>query len=361
MTEVLLRELMTDDIAWLKQAGVQRTIPSGMVLVSAGTVEESFCLLLDGWATVMMPSSELDPLQRAFAAIEGETTDREIFTLECGDIFGSLPGLVAPLPQGAVVAKEDCTVLAVPLAGLVAKIMMDIGFAGRFYKFLAILLAGRLQVMLRRLERRSLAQGKLLRDVWLVFGEFHDSDVEWLMAMGEVRHVATGEVLVRAGNAIDSLYLLLDGRLLMLWEEARMNPLLQAFAAIEGRESIGQAVAELGQGALFGESPFLDGQLGRVTIQTLTDAVVLAVPRRVLLAKLQQDLGFAGRFYQVLSAVMGDRLQGVYGRLGYGRWVYTGGEEDELEMETIDRMGLAGRRFELLLGQMMKKLHCGAI
>jgi bacteriocin-type transport-associated protein len=272
-------------------------------------------------------------------------------------VFGMLPGLVAPLPLGAVVAKTACTVLAVPVTELEARLRADAGFAGRFYKFLAILWAGRLQVMLRRLERRNLAQGKLLRDVWLVFGEFHDSDVEWLMAMGELRQVAAGEVLVRAGSAIESLFLVLDGSLLMLWEEAQGNPLLQAFAAIEERELIGQAVAQLGQGALFGESPFLDGRLGRVTMQAMTAAVVLAVPRRLLLAKLQQDVGFAGRFYRVLCVVMGYQLQGVYGRLGYGRRVYAGGADDELDVETIDRMGLAGRRFELML----RKLECSVI
>ncbi len=361
MTEVLLQELAADDITWLKQAGVQGTVSAGTVLVSAGGLEDCLCLLLDGRAAVMLATAELNPLQRAFASIEGAAAEQEIAALEDGDVFGMLPGLVAPLPMGAVLAKTACTVLVVPVAELTARLRADVGFAGRFYKFLAILWAGRLQVMLHRLERRNLAQGKLLRDVWLVFGEFHDSDVEWLMAMGELRQVAAGEVLVRAGSAIESLFLVLDGSLLMLWEEAKVNPLLQAFAAIEERELIGQAVAQLGQGALFGESPFLDGRLGRVTVQAMTAVVVLAVPRRLLLAKLQQDVGFAGRFYRVLCVVMGYQLQGVYGRLGYGRRVYVGGEEDELDVETIDRMGLAGRRFELMLAQMVRKLECGAI
>jgi bacteriocin-type transport-associated protein len=354
MTEVLLRELMTDDLAWLKQVGVQKTVTAGKVLVPARGGQDYLCLLLDGEVAVMLSNSELNPLQRAFAAIEGEAKEQQVATLECGEMFGTLPGLMASLPMmGTLVAKTSCTVLAVPISDLMAKLQGDVGFAGRFYKFLAILWAGRWRSMLRRLERRNLAQGKLLRDAWLVFGEFHDSDVEWLMAMGELHQVGQGAVLVRAGSAIDSLFLLLDGSLLMLWQGTKVNPLVQAFAAIEGQESMGQTVAQLGQGALFGESPFLDGRLERVTIQAVTAAVVLAVPRRLLLAKLQQDLGFAGRFYRVLCVVMGHRLQGVYGRLGYGRRAYVGGDEDELEMETIDRMGLAGRRFEFMLANLI--------
>jgi bacteriocin-type transport-associated protein len=361
MTEVLLRELVTDDIAWLKQIGVQKTLAAGKILVPAGGRADSFCLLLDGQVAVMLANTELDPLQKAFATIEGDATEQQIATLECGEVFGRMPGLVAPLPKGALVAKTGCTVLKVPLPELTAKLQQDVEFAGRFYKFLATLWAARLQQMLRRLGRRNLAQGKLLRDAWLVFGEFHDSDVDWLMATGDLRQVEKGNILVRAGSAIDSLFLVLEGSLLMSWEEAQGNPLLQAFAAIEGQEVLGYTLAQVGPGALFGETPFLDSRLNRLTMQTLSATVVLAVPRRLVSTKLQQDLGFAGRFYRVICVLMGHRLQGVYGRLGYGCRAYTGAEEDELDVETIDRMGLAGRRFDLMLANMTTKLRCGAI
>jgi bacteriocin-type transport-associated protein len=352
MLESLLRELTTADISWLKQAGATATVQAGQVLVQAGSEVNCFYLLLDGQVVMRLSPTDLDPLQRAFAKIEGEQVEREIITLENGDVFGALPGLVAPLPTASVVAQTNCTVLAVPIANLTLQLKSDPAFAGRFYKLLAILLAGRLQRMLRRLGRRNLAQGKLLRDVWLVFGEFHDSDVEWLMAAGQVQQVATDEVLVQAGCAIESLYLVLDGSLVMLWEEAVENPLLRAFAVLEGQETAGQQVAQLGQGALMGVSPFLDGRLERVTMQAMTGAVVLAVPRQLVWAKLQQDVGFAARFYRVMGMVMSHRLQGVCGRLGYGRRVQAGGDEDELDLETIDRMGLAGRRFELMLGKL---------
>jgi bacteriocin-type transport-associated protein len=352
MSELLLRELTTTDVAWLKQNGVQTSLPAGTVAIEAGKVADCFYLLLDGQVSISLPQSAADSLQRAFAVIEGETADREIMTLENGDVFGNLPGLVAPLPTANVAAKTDCTVLVLPVADLLAQLGANVGFAGRFYKWVAILLAVQLQRMLRRLGRKNLAQGKLLRDVWLVFGEFHDSDVEWLMAIGEVRQVRAGEVLVQAGCAIEYLYLVLDGSLVMLWEEAAANPLLQAFAILEGQEAVGTEVAQLGQGALLGLSPFLDGQLERVSMRSVDGAVVLAVPRRLVLAKLQQDLGFAGRFYRVLGVVMGYRLQGVCGKLGYGRRVYAGGDEDELDLAAIDRMGLAGRRFELMLGRL---------
>jgi bacteriocin-type transport-associated protein len=355
VSELLLRELTSADVTWLKQAGVQTTLPAGTVLSDADA-GDSFYLLLDGGLSISLPHSANDLVQRAFAVIEGETTDREIIALENGDIFGSLPGLVASLPNANVVAKIDSTMLVLTAADLQAHLSANVGFAGRFYKWVAILLAGRLQRMLQQLGRRNLAQGKLLRDVWLVFGEFHDSDVEWLMACGDIRQVKAGEVLVQAGSAIEYLYLVLDGSLVMLWEDAAVNPLLKAFAVLEGQEAVGREVAQLGQGALLGVSPFLDSQLERVSIRSRNGAVVLAVPKRLVMAKLQQDLGFAGRFYRVMGVVMSYRLQGVCGRLGYGRRVYAGGDEDELELGAIDRMGLAGRRFELMLDKLRSRV-----
>jgi bacteriocin-type transport-associated protein len=353
MSELLLQELTTADVDWLKQAGTQATARAGRVLIAAGGLgTDRFYVLLDGQVVMTLPQADADPVQQALAVLEGQQTDREIMVLDSGDVFGALPNLVAPLATASVVAKTDCTFLAVPLADLQTQLQVNVGFAGRFYKWLAILLAMRLQRMLRRLGRRNLAQGKLLRDAWLVFGEFHDSDVEWLMAMGEVRQVAADELLVTAGSAIEYLHLVLDGSLMMCWEDVVVNPLLQAFAVLEGQETAGREVAQLGAGALVGVSPFLDGRLERVTIRSISGAVVLAVPKRLVLAKLQQDLGFAGRFYRVLAVVMGYRLQGICGRLGYGRRVYAWGAEDELDLTAIDRMGLAGRRFELMLGKL---------
>jgi hypothetical protein len=79
-----------------------------------------------------------------------------------------------------------------------------------------------------------------------------------------------------------------------------------------------------------------------------------------LAAKLQQDVGFASRFYRMIATLLSHRLQGIYSRLGYSRRVYSQGQpldenvqyEDELELSVLDRMALAGKRFDWMLSHL---------
>jgi len=81
---------------------------------------------------------------------------------------------------------------------------------------------------------------------------------------------------------------------------------------------------------------------------------VLLIPRQVLAAKLQQDVGFASRFYRLIATLLSNRLHGMLSRLGYGRRVYSKGQpldeaveyEDELDLSVLDRMAFAGKRFD---------------
>jgi len=73
--------------------------------------------------------------------------------------------------------------------------------------------------------------------------------------------------------------------------------------------------------------PFIDVRLPSATVKALEDSLVLSIPRQQLAAKLQQDVGFASRFYRVIATLL--RLQGMLSRLGYGRRVYKGQPLDE--------------------------------
>ena len=75
-----------------------------------------------------------------------------------------------------------------------------------------------------------------------------------------------------------------------------------------------------------GETPFIDGRLPSATVKAIEDSLVLTIPRQQLAAKLQQDIGFASRFYRVIATLLSNRLQGMYSQLGYGRRVYSKGQ-----------------------------------
>ena len=236
---------------------------------------------------------------------------------------------------------------------LAVKLQQDVSFASRFYRAIAILLSDRLQSIINQFGRSNLATSQPLRDVLFVLGELHDSDIDWMMASGSQEKIAANTVLIHERGPVDALYILLGGKMSLSVSSDERNPLARAFAAIEGGEISGREIARLSQGEIVGETPFIDSRLPSATVKAIEDAVVLLIPRQVLAAKLQQDVGFASRFYRVIATLLSNRLHGMLSRLGYGRRVYSKGQsldeaveyEDELELSVLDRMALAGTKF----------------
>ena len=168
-----------------------------------------------------------------------------------------------------------------------------------------------------------------MRKVLFIFGELSDGDVEWLGQVGVKRIVPPGTILIQEGSPIDALYIVLDGNLRV---------------SVAGKE-----VARIACGEIVGEMSFLDARPPAATVQSLDRALVLAVPRATLGAKLRADAPFAARFYHALGILLAHRLRN---NLGYSQGrslaedvVY----DDELDPELMDQVALAGVRFDRML------------
>lgn len=172
-----------------------------------------------------------------------------------------------------------------------------------------------------------------MRKVLFLFGQLSDGDVEWLFAHGLKQRVPAGTVLIRQGQHIETLYVLVEGVL-----------------EVSGPQ-IGEPIS-LGYGEVVGEVSLLDSRPTTATVRAMTDALVLALPRSALSDKLAQDAPFAARFYRALAMFLAHRLRGTYQRLGYGREQLLRDDvehEDELSPEILDSMHLAGSRFDRTL------------
>jgi bacteriocin-type transport-associated protein len=360
MTEVLLKELTKSDIDWIVAAGHQQEIAAGTVLVREGKTAGRLHILLEGSLSATVPVTEQNPLTRAFAAIEGgETSTKEIARLFSGEIVGEIP-FVGFRPMATTIkAIERSVILSISRDRLENKLHQDVGFASRFYRAIAILLSERLQNAIEQLGRTNQVQGQPIKDVLFVLGELNDSDIDWMMATGTPRKIAANTVLIAEGGPVDALYILLSGMMSVSVSENACNPLVRAFAAIEGNPVPTREIARLSKGEIIGETPFIDARLPAASVKTLEDSLVLSIGRSQLAAKLQQDVGFASRFYKVVATLLCDRLQGMLSKFGYGRRVYTKGlqldntveYEDELDINVLERMALAGNRFNWMLGQ----------
>ena len=360
MTEVLLKELSNSDIDWMSATGRRAEIDAGTVLVQPGKAVDALHIVLDGTLRVTVSQGENNPLDRAFAAIEGGDSDREIARVSSGEVVGEIPNVCVRPTATTVKALEKTLVMSIPQQQLATKLQQDVGFASRFYRAIAILLADRLQSIVSQLGRSKLVQSQPLRDMLFILGALNDSDIDWMIATGSRQKIAANTVLIHQGGPVDALYILLGGTMTVSVSSDKHNPLTRAFAALEGGETSGREIARLSKGEIVGETPFIDARLPSTTVKAVEDSLVLSIKRQQLAAKLQQDVGFASRFYRVIVTLLSNRLQGMLSRLGYGRRVYSKGQsldekveyEDELDVNVLDSMALAGTRFDWMLSRL---------
>lgn len=174
-----------------------------------------------------------------------------------------------------------------------------------------------------------------MRKILFILSELSDGDVEWMLRKGAKESHPQGTVLIREGKPLSVLYVLLDGQL----------------AVTLGGEG-GTEVARLKSGEILGELSFLDSRPPSATVTALSEVSVLSIPRKALSTKLEQDSGFAARFYRALGIFLASRLRKTQKTLGYGeKGILDDDVEhgDELDPEVLDQVALAGARFDWMM------------
>ena len=173
-----------------------------------------------------------------------------------------------------------------------------------------------------------------MRKVLFILGQLNDDDVAWLAQSGTRSVLADGQVLVQEGQTVESLFITLDGRLRVTLSD-------------------GFEVAQISVGEVIGEIAFVDAAPPSATVTAIGEAVVLALPKLLLLLqRMESDLGFAARFYRALAIFLADRLRSTTRRLGYGSAGDLDSDavlEDELDLAVLDNVSQAGERFSRLL------------
>jgi bacteriocin-type transport-associated protein len=366
MIDTFLKQLSNSDIQWLKQNGHTQKIHAGEILINQVRSPDFFYLLISGELVASINQNQGGILGRAFAALEEENDlQQEISRFTPGEVLGKMP-VVELTPAMTVKAAEDADLLAVPYEALRERIEEDFGFASRFYRAIAILLSERFERLVQYFLRPQMGQVAPLQDVPLIFGELNDSDVDWMLGVGRLEEISAQEVLIRTGEQIENLYVILQGTLAVFVQEqtTNRNRLASLFAALETDvdntekdDSLEREIIRLYRGEIIGEAITLDNPMSTCTLRALEDSILLKIPQRQLLVKLQQDIGTASRFYRVAAMLLSGRLQGLISRLGYGRSRYQIGQslsleadyEDEIDLDTMDNLTLGGARFDWML------------
>ena len=160
---IIFAELHDSDIDWLITAGRVNHFEAGSVLVRSGRPIEALHILLDGALTLNGTEDGNNTLVRAFANLEdndNEVIETELGRLSRGDIVGETPFIDMESPGVTVKALRDSRVLLIPRWRLSAKLLHDVGFAARFYRVLAIILADKQQEIIQRLGYGRLRYSK---------------------------------------------------------------------------------------------------------------------------------------------------------------------------------------------------------
>jgi CRP-like cAMP-binding protein len=171
-----------------------------------------------------------------------------------------------------------------------------------------------------------------MRKVLYILSKLSDEDVDWIASIGRRVQHASGDVLIRQGEPIDSLMFVLDG-----------NVSVQ----IEG---VGQ-VASLGSGEILGEMSLVDEAPPSATVVVNEPTNVLHIDRSHLNAKIESDTAFASRLFRAIAMFLSIRMRSTVQRLGYGK--ATVSTDDELDMALLDSVTVAGGRFDRLVKKML--------
>ena len=172
-----------------------------------------------------------------------------------------------------------------------------------------------------------------MRKVLFILGQLSDSDAEWMSRPGVRRAVEDGDILIRQGVPVASIFVLLEGQLRI--EDEKLG-----------------VIAALGTGEIVGEMSFVDDAMPSASVISDGSSVVLELSHAAIDQRCETDPAFGMRFYKALSFFLADRLRGTVRRLGYGQGSALDSEdvlEDELDEKLLDSVSLAGDRFDRML------------
>lgn len=139
-----------------------------------------------------------------------------------------------------------------------------------------------------------------MRKVLYILGQFDDSDIQWMSEAGEQWVLEAGASIIREGETIDHVFIILEG---------------ECEVSIQGLGLI----STLRAGEVIGELSFIDRLPPSATVSATRTTNVLALPREALEAHTERDHAFGKRFYRALTLFMSDRLRSSLRQLMDGR------------------------------------------
>lgn len=336
--------MSNNDIDWLIRAGQRQQLAVADVLIQPDQASDFLYLMLEGNLAIYSPGSNCEIAQRSRGELVGESW---LFNIQ---------------PVISATASSPGLALAIPKTVLANKLHQDVGFAAHFYRAIALMMSEQMRQLLAHSDLLRYQSGQMVKEALFVFGELHDSDIDWMISAGQVKKLTAEKFLLHIGRPVDALYTLLDGQLAIATTDHPCDPLANCSDGLEEHSATHRfkTIAYLSRGGLPGIVSLLDSQPVPVRFQAVRESLLLAIPKQQVTLKLQQDLGFAARFYRVMATQLANLLAVVtaVGDITDGKTdsrTLTVELENELDLEELQRTAQGAAKF----GWMLKHLGVG--
>lgn len=164
-----------------------------------------------------------------------------------------------------------------------------------------------------------------MRSALFLFAALDDADMRWLASHGTRRDFPPGATLIRRGERLNGLLLILAGT-------ARVD--------INGHTILRRA------GECLGEVSLVDSRPASVTVAASEPTTALLLDGDTLRRQFAADPGFAARCYRGLAILLANRLREAAAPDSTAAY-----SDDTLDLDDtiLDAMTRAGARFQLLL------------
>lgn len=132
-----------------------------------------------------------------------------------------------------------------------------------------------------------------------LFRYFTDGERARIEAIGELRRIAAGDALIRAGASDATLFAVEDGH-------------LEIVAVRDGRPAV---VATVGPGDVLGEVSFIDDSPRTVSVKAAEETVVRAWDKRTLSEALAFDPQLLAKFAVAMCELLVERMRDMARRV----------------------------------------------
>ena len=184
-------------ISWISATGAERSANEGSHLIREGDQAEALLFLLDG---------QLDAITS-----DADQRDVTLGSLAAGAVIGEMSWLEQRPAVADIVGSSDCRLIELPFSSIQQLERSNPHLAAQLYRLLAQKLALQIQQQNIRLANETQNTVEPLRKVLTLFANLLQRDVHRLASVGSRQTVPPGAWLLRQGQAVSGLHLVLSG------------------------------------------------------------------------------------------------------------------------------------------------------